>query len=76
MAQSEDHATPKQSTQDNHTSVKLKVCSCCCTGVILNAHHLPALASQPGSNTYLSLLSHEPAGFIPDGLERPPRALS
>lgn len=76
MAQSVDHSAPEKSTQDSHNSVKLKVCSSCCTGAILNASLSPAFAHQPGDNTYLSLLSRKPAGFIPDGLERPPRALS
>lgn len=76
LLQSADHAALEHAAQDHHAPAKLKACGSCCTGAILNAGLAPTLASQPGGNTYLSLLSLEPAGFIPDGLERPPRALS
>lgn len=62
-----------------HTSpapLKAKVCGSCCVGVMHGAGVAPQIASLPANNTYLLQSCQEPAGFIPDGLERPPRALS
>ena len=56
--------------------LKAKVCGSCCVGVLHGASLAPQVASLPAGNTYLTQLYHEPTGFIPDGLERPPCALS
>jgi hypothetical protein len=76
MSQAADSAKTGHAAVDHHTSAKLKVCGSCCIGAMLSACSALSFASLDGSDSYLSLLSRDPAGFIPDGLERPPRAFS
>jgi len=56
---------------------KAKVCdSSCCTGVMLGALAMPAFGAIPDGKDYGPRPYNEPAGFIPDALERPPRVIS
>jgi hypothetical protein len=56
--------------------VKAKACSSCCSGAILSSSEAPALSAPLGRDAYRSIASPAPKGHIPDGLERPPRAVS
>ncbi|MEN9490228.1 MAG: hypothetical protein RJA63_677 [Pseudomonadota bacterium] len=67
----QDHAP-----QGDHHPAKTKACGSCCTGAMLGAIDLPAIAAPTGRDRYFAQLSLEPKGFIPDGLERPPRRIS
>lgn len=71
MGMAGDHTDMPQ--HDHHAPAKLKVCGACCIGILFSADHpehaLPPLDGQ----AYLSLIPTEPKGFIPEGLERPPR---
>jgi len=61
---------------DHHLPAKLKVCGTCCVGVMFGASAGVQVPAPLGTTAYLSLNLIEPLGFIPDGLERPPRSNS
>lgn len=61
---------------DHHMPAKLKVCGTCCVGVMFGASTGVQVPAPLGATVYLSLNLIEPLGFIPDGLERPPRSNS
>lgn len=61
---------------DHHMPAKLKACGTCCVGVMFGASAGVQVPASLGATVYLSLNLIEPLGFIPDGLERPPRSNS
>ncbi|WP_157288231.1 hypothetical protein [Uliginosibacterium gangwonense] len=60
----------------DHMPAKLKVCGTCCIGVMFGTSAGVQVPAPLGATAYLSLNLIEPLGFIPDGLERPPRSNS
>ena len=54
---------------------KYKACGSCCSAVMASVSLRPTLPSQ-GRELFLALRLVAMKGFIPDGLERPPRSLS
>jgi hypothetical protein len=57
----------------NAVFVKCSLCAACCTALGL-LPHAPLFGAQPAATAYRTLQVDAPAGVLPAGLERPPRA--
>jgi len=56
-------------------SGKLKICGSCCSIASQAVTSVPVYIPEAGE-VYAAWVIHEPQGFIPEGLERPPRLIS